>query len=323
LDVAAVGLFDRNDPCGVFCSPGEVTWYENPGNVLGSWTTHQIVNDLWGARYISSHDLTGDGLPDLLVSAVEINGNGNGLYWFRNTTSPLLLAQRAPLLSRGRNGASWAGPTAIDADLPFVESHLIHDVDGDNVMDVIAVGRTANEIAWYANSRPAGTVNDNPTFSKHILATPNGPHGLTLANLDGDPEMELITISSDGTFSYDPPAISSLLQLGGTEGGLWSVNTIDATFGTSDGEEARLFAADFDNDGDTDIAASSALSDELRWYRNNSDGTWTANPIIADFTGLNYFAGGDLNGDERPDLVTSTYENQSGTDRIDWWRNEP
>ena len=36
-DVAAVGLFDRS--C-VFCAPGEVIWYENPGNVLGvGWPT--------------------------------------------------------------------------------------------------------------------------------------------------------------------------------------------------------------------------------------------------------------------------------------------
>ena len=135
--------------------------------------------------------------------------------------------------------------------------------------------------------------------------------------------MELIAISSDGTLWYDPPAISSLLQLGGTEGGLWTPNTIDATFGTSDGEEGRLFAADFDGDGDTDVATSSAISDELRWYRHNSDGTWTANTILPGFTGLTYLTGGDLNGDNRPDLVTSTYENQSGADRIDWWRNEP
>ena len=41
---------------------------------------------------------------------------------------------------------------------------LIHDVDGDGVLDIIASGNTSNEIAWYENQRPAGTVQTDPSF---------------------------------------------------------------------------------------------------------------------------------------------------------------
>ena len=52
MDVAAVGLFDRN-AC-TFCSPGKVSWYENPGDVFTAWTEHSLTTNLWGARFIAA-----------------------------------------------------------------------------------------------------------------------------------------------------------------------------------------------------------------------------------------------------------------------------
>lgn len=247
-----------------------------------------------GARYISTADLTGDDLPDLVVGAIEIDGNGDGLYWFRNVN----------------NGASWAGPTAIDAALQGVEIALTHDVDSDNVADVIAVGSNSNEITWYENGRAAGVSDNAPTFTKHTIATPPDPYHFSIANLDADPAQELVATSDSGVSWYDPPA---------NPANPWTSNTIDAGFGTA---TETIYAADFDRDGDADVAVASGTSGLLGWYRNAGDGSWTWQ-MIQVYGGLNVIAGGDLNGDGRLDLITSTYEQQSGADEIAWWRNGP
>ena len=126
---------------------------------------HDIAAEFWGARYIAATDLTGDGLADLVVSTVDISGNGMGLYWFRNRNA----------------GASWAGPSAVDPALQGVETTLVHDVDGDGVTDVIAVGRSSGQVAWYENRRAAGSTDGTLSFTKHLIASVAQPNGLALA----------------------------------------------------------------------------------------------------------------------------------------------
>jgi hypothetical protein len=138
LDVVAVGLFNRADGFG---SPGEVTWFENPGAVTGTWTRHDITGlTLWGARFVEAADLTGDGRADLVVGAnqmSDMNGNprGNGLFWFRNT------------------GGAFTGPTTLDAELVDVFAVQLHDVDGSGTLDVVALGGGSDQVAWWANGR--------------------------------------------------------------------------------------------------------------------------------------------------------------------------
>ncbi len=294
LDVAAVGLFDRG-PCGwgsgAFCEqPGVVVWYENPGNVAGSWTRHDVAS-LWGARTITTADLTGNGRSDLIIGSVALFGQADGLYW----------------VGQGTNGV-WTAVNTLDATLGNVEATLSHDVDGDSVPDVLAVNRDGDQIVWFENGRSAGNVNNNPTFSSHILATPSAPYGLTLANMDGDAALELIATSDSGTAWYDSPT---------NPASVWTTTLIDANFGT--GVDAHPAAADFDGDGDTDVAVLSTAAAALRWYEN--DGGWTSH-AIGDYSGGTGFAAGDMDGNGKPDLISTTYNNDSGSDRLDWWQNQ-
>ncbi|MBI3957231.1 MAG: VCBS repeat-containing protein, partial [Chloroflexi bacterium] len=291
LDVAAVGLFDRI-VCS-FCSPGIVQWYKNPGDVQGNWSRHTIDAALWGARTIASGDLTGDGIPEVVVGAMRIDDNGDGLYWYR----------------KGNNDAVWS-KMSIDAALADVQSLLVHDVDGDGVLDVIATSRAGNVIAWYENQRAAGTPDPAPGFTRHNLAAPSQPSGAYLAQMDGDPAWELLVFSAGGSFWYDPPADPR---------NAWTSRTIDDSFGSEDG---RIVAGDFDRDGDTDAAVADKVSDLLLWYANEPGG-WTDHSISNGYTGLTFVAVGDPNGDNRPDLITSTYEFNSEADEIRWWQNQP
>lgn len=296
LDVAAVGLFNRAQG---FPSPGKVAWYENPGVVTNAWTPHVLAPSMDGARNLAAADFTGDGRPDLVVSCNLIGAAGNGVYWFGS----------------GGTGA-WTGPITIDAGLQQVESVLVQDVDADGVMDIIACGRDSGEIVWYKNNRTPGTTNSAPTFTKFVIASGvNRPYGLHLANLDADPALELIVTAGagHGVAWYDPPANPTTT---------WTRTTVDAGFGL--GDNVRIFADDFNRDGRIDIAISSQHDNELRWYRNDSGGVWTPLTIQAGYLGLTWLTGGDVNGDGRIDLLTSTYEFDFNnlTDRIAWWGNE-
>ena len=295
LDIVGVALIDRD--LG-FPSPGKVAWFENPGNVTNAWTTHMLTTDMWGARTVVAADLTGEGRADLVVSCNFIGTQGNGVFWFAN------------------NGTgTFIGPIPIDAGLLQAESAVVHDVDNDGVLDVIAAGRDSGEIAWYKNNRAPGTTNAAPTFTKYVIASSiNRPYGLHFANLDADPELELIVTGGNGhgVAWYDPPANPT---------NLWTRTTIDATFGL--GDNVRIFADDFNRDGRIDIAISSQPDSQLRWYRNDGAGVWTPITIQASYPGLTGLTGGDVNGDGRIDLLTTTYEfdNNNSTDRIAWWSN--
>lgn len=301
LDIAAVGLFDRNG--GGFNSPGEVTWFENGGDPRGRWTAHDITGrTFWAPRYIEAGDITGDGAHDLIVasmSTTDVNGapRGNGVHWFRNA------------------GDRFIGPTPVDAELAGVQSLIVADVDGNGVADILAVGNESDAIAWYENMRRPGTEAEAPAFTKHVIATPNAPFDITLANMDDDPELELVATLSRGEGGalvyFDPPADPRQP---------WREVVISETFGG--GRNTRLYAADLDGDGRIDVAVGSPDTSSIRVFFNAPDG-WVSQVVHGDYTGLNWLTGGDIDGDGRADLLTSTYELSGQRDQLSWWKNQP
>lgn len=293
LDIAAVGLFER--ALG-FNSPGEVTWFENPGDVRGSWTRHEITGLTFPAPiYVEAGDLTGNGSPDLVVAAIELGSGGNGVHWFRNT------------------GGTFEGPLDIDADLAFAVTAQLVDVDGDGVTDVVAAGRNQGELVWYENGREQGSTALDPGFTRHSLAAVPEPNDVQLANLDDDPALEAIASygpSPGAVAFFDPPADPTQP---------WVEVSVADAFGF--GESARVATGDFDADQDTDIAVITPMFMELRVYTNDG-GTFTEQVVSTGYNGINFVAAGDIDGDGREDLVTSTYANTDSSDIIAWWSSD-
>jgi hypothetical protein len=281
LDVSSTGLTG-------FGGQGGINWFENPGNPLGSWTTHVITNELERGYGHAVADLTGDGAPDILAG--QVAGNG-GLTWWRNSG----------------NGSAWTGATTIDGTLADVENILAHDVDKDGVTDIVAHDVGGNAIYWYENGRAPGTTNNNPTFTRHTIASLTAPRGISLTNIDADVDYELFVASGDGVLWLDPPPDPTTS---------WDLYYIDAGFvGVS------ICSGDFNLDGRVDAGVISQSSEEVRWYANDGGGLWTGWGIASGFFGLSFIQAGDVSRDGRPDLVTSTYNN-GATDRLDWWRND-
>ncbi|MCB9645997.1 MAG: VCBS repeat-containing protein [Deltaproteobacteria bacterium] len=229
LDIAAVGLFQRD--VGLE-SPGEVVWYENPGDLRGVWLTHRVLvpvyqedqdayaGGLYGARTIRSGDLDGDGDVDLVVGALEsvarrfallppdaicteLPALGNGVYWFSN-------------LGDGR----FEGPFAVDPALAGVSQVVVADMDADDRLDVVATAATSQQVVWYRNTTSA----DGPRFVRYVLQAAGGQYfGLEAANMDADPQLELVVAQVRGSGAWvhtlDPPADLTLR---------WNTSTVAA-----------------------------------------------------------------------------------------------
>lgn len=292
LDIAAVGLFNR--ALG-FAAPGEVTWFENPGDIRDRWERHDITGLSFPSPvYIEAADLTGNGSIDLVVGSLQGQAGGNGVYWFRN------------------NGTgTFDGPIPVDADLQNVRTVQIADVDGDLVADIVAAGRASNEIVWYENRRGA-MGDETPAFEKHLIAMATEPADVQVTNMDDDMQPEVVATLTRGNGAvvyYDPPMDETMP---------WTEVLVTDAFGG--GEQARTVVADFDGDNRNDVTVTSLMQAEMRVYLRTDDG-WEERIAGTGITGLNFVAGGDIDGNRSFDLVTSTYANTDSSDFISWWSN--
>jgi len=111
--------------------------------------------------------------------------------------------------------------------------------------------------------------------------------------------------------------ISNLLFRGSADGTFTDVS-VSSNIAKSEGKALGVAFADFDNDGHLDISVANDSFQQFL-FRNNGDGTFTENAMIA---GVAYdedgktFAGmgtdaSDLDGDGWPDIVTTTLSNET------------
>ena len=311
IDVAAVGQFER---VGGTESPGEVAWYENPGDVRGVWKRHRVlrprfVDDAWvgglfGARVVETGDLDGDGDEDLVVGTLTVlrldaEDVVGGLYWFSNA------GPEAP----GR----FDGPVTLDVGQ--VNDLRVTDWDGDGRLDVLTSGTDVlGRVSWYQNTPSAA----GPRFVRRDLVSDGAEYvGLAMGNLDDDPADELaVTRALNGTTS-----IQRIDLPGNFVRDAFPVQTIAMDLLGPVGANARVTAADFNEDGTVDLVASTT-GGSLYLYTHGANDVWTTRVIRTGYRGLNHLGHSDVDGDGREDILTNTFD-FGFRDRLAWWRNVP
>ena len=95
----------------------------------------------------------------------------------------------------------------------------------------------------------------------------------------------------------------------------WTEVIIDASF---DGASS-VTTADFDGDGDLDVASTATVADTVSWWENNNGlGTsWTETAISTTFDGAIAVYAADVDGDGHMDIVAAAIH---GND-VAWWEN--
>ncbi len=217
---------------------GRVLLYENRGFERGQPQLREhVVDERHGAIHVPVADLNGDGRLDFVVlisqehEVIEAHLNGGGLRF-----------QRESIFSAGDPAYGSSGIELVD-------------LDGDGDLDVLYSNgdtfgseylKPRHGISWLENQ---GAY----PFVERRLAEMVGVQAVSTADLDGDNDLDVVA----GAFM--PPQLVASPELAGHDSLVWLEQAKPGRFVRHSLEKGRfmhasLKVADFDQDGDLDLA---------------------------------------------------------------------
>ena len=219
---------------------GRVLWLRNDGDVMSPKFELQVLDRRPGAIHVPVTDLNHDGHPDVVAL---ISQEFEAIEAFLN-----------------RGDGTFEKHLVHAADDPSFGSSGIQliDLDGDGDQDVLyANGDTFDSklikpyhgIQWLENT-------GGFPFVPHRLTSMPGVHRALAGDLDGDGDLDIVAGALLPTDNHEEAAtfkLDSLLWLEQREPGKFVRHSIE----TANCIHATLELADFDGDGDLDIATGS------------------------------------------------------------------
>lgn len=264
-----------------------IGWFQNNGQ--GTFGPRQIISTIAdGANSVYATDADGDGDMDVFsVSAFD-----DKIAWYENI-----------------NGQGSFGPQQIiSTDFDYPLDVVAGDIDGDGDMDILSGGRYNNSrVAWFKNTNGQG----NFVFQQELTTDISFSRGAILADIDGDGDLDIAAVSR----IYPQDRVIWFENTNGQGNFSNTPNTIALL--TNNASPETLYAKDFDNDGDLDIAVGTYYNG-LSWFKNNGSGSFGAQQIIdSDVDDIQAIFPADVDADGDQDLLMA-----AGTsDRIAWHKN--
>lgn len=201
----------------------------------------------------------------------------------------------------------WSDAFALYDEYPGVFTVAAADIDRDGISDLVAAAPETNALAWF---RHLG----NGVFVAKVIAFPVASiHDAQVADLDRDGDPDIVVTSGD-----DSDAVGWFENDGTPLDGGWTLHYIATGFD----EGGRLAIADFDRDGDLDVAAASAIEEGgTVAVALNADGlgtSWTFEIVDAAFDAALRALAGDIDGDGDADLAGVAF-GDDGIGGFAWW----
>lgn len=219
--------------------------------------------------------------------------------------------------------AGGALPSQENSETPSIQfsEHLIADnyayaygiaaadFDQDGDLDLSSADYTPhNKLYLFEN-------NGSGQFSKHTIQQ-DDPERLErheVGDVDNDGDLDIVIVKN---------LYGHLLWFENsgtpTDGQWWKRHVITTNLpGAYD-----VALADFNNDGNLDVAASSwVLGNQFAWFENsgNPRGDWKHHPLKENWRSANQVIIADMNGDGKPDIVACA---ERGSLEVRWWKNE-
>ncbi len=252
-------------------------------NVLNAqgFTKHVITEDAEVARMIGVIDFNSDGFADVLSAEFD----------------------RTVFFENLQNG-TFAPPQTINMGFGQCFYAAAADLDGDGDDDLISTSFDDGLVYWQRNEDGLGA------FSAPIIidTAQERPDDVSVADIDGDGDLDIL-VSVD--FIADVVWYRNLDGLGTFSG----PNVV--TTNNTNGRSSR--AADFDGDGDLDVATANIFDTPLNWFSNDGDGNFSPNPTIGETQfNIQQILVTDLDLDGDSDILTAT----NGENRVSWHRND-
>lgn len=235
-------------------------------------------------------DLDGDGKPDV-AACYNINGQ---IVLLRNTsTTGSINFATSPALTGAVNPRKLA----------------IGDIDGDGKKDIVVCNQFSTKITIYQNNSTPGNLSFFPLVD---ITTPNQPHDVVIADIDGDGHNDIVAVCR---FNVDKLIVlRNLMTVPDTITALSIAPYVSFTTGTS---PQGVAVGDLDSDGKPDVAVSNHGSNTISVFRNiSTPGSFTIASLAAkvDFTAATQPDGihiGDVDGDGHVDIVVANNNNNN------------
>lgn len=299
----------------------EIVWHLNDGNQ--NFQTQVVVGTRQGLAYVTAVDLDRDGDLDVIATATNFNpGASNFITWYENNGSLGFVEHTA----------------ATSTTLQF-SNVQIADLDGDGDLDMVASGSMGSFgsnlgfVAVYINDGHQGFTGQT------IVSGANVARAFAVADINRDGRIDFITGNlvwyenlGTGAFashslSGNPTAAAAVatdLDLDGdidvvyaSSGGssiAWMEQRPGLTFlhrtiiFIPNGQVRSLQVADFDGDGDNDIAWSNVSSGITGLNVNNGSQVFTYRTLAVGQPSFTVYAA-DMDRDGDLDVVAASYGN--------------
>ncbi|MFT5215212.1 MAG: hypothetical protein ACI83H_000320 [Glaciecola sp.] len=236
----ASGLIDNDAFPDIVVSTtlgNSVYWLKNDGSGVFTLQSTEISSTLNSAGGVAIADLNNDGFNDVVTTSY----NDNRIVWFANDGSGIFTADTNPVSVNTKD---------------YIFSVMAEDVDNDSSLDILVTDLTGSP-SWFKRTQTApGTA----TYTETILTTSiANPACLDLQDLDNDSQKDFVLSSASSGAGNDIVWFKN-----NGAGGFNSELVIDATQ-----SQAYTFTfADFENDGDLDIASVAYNDDDVNVFNN-------------------------------------------------------
>ncbi len=285
FDVDDDGDIDFVSGWGESLEVGDIRLHENLGGTPVQFRTKLLTNSATTGRDFAAGDIDGDGDSDLAIS----NAADDVIWWLRNDS--------------GNPDAVRFLPRPIETGVFQVGELATGDFDDDNRPDILWTSFGANSVRIHQN---LPTV--PPAFIEQTLSnTENFAGNAVPVDLDGDGDLDVVSAARNAI------QVRWYENLGPRGSPDFKLRVIDTN---EDGPE-HVAIADFDQDGDPDIAVALGGAG-ANWYENRlAEGEWFALRQQLEAGVVWVVEVGDVNGDGAMDILTQ--DRASGP--LSWYQN--